>query len=61
MTKTTEWLLRAALLLVIVYVGWQLALQTVAWNIQLANRLAACEQGKKASSSPAPPPGASAR
>jgi len=61
MTKTTEWLLRAALLLVIVYVGWHLALQTVAWNIQLANRLAACEQQKTASSSPAMKPEASPR
>ena len=43
MTKTTEWLLRAALLLVIVYVGWQLAVQTVVTQINLSARVQQAE------------------
>ena len=43
MTRATEWLLRTALLLVIVYVGWQLAVQTVVTQINLSARVQQAE------------------
>jgi len=43
MTRITEWLLRVALLLVIVYIGWQLAVQTVVAQINLSARVQQAE------------------
>lgn len=59
MTKSTEWLLRLALLITMIYFGWQLAAQTVVQLIQQNAQIAELQrQLHPAADKSAPNPGA---